>query len=517
MGVRGMVATSQPMATAVGLDMLRRGGNAMDATIAACATLGVTEPAATGIGGDCFLLYHEARSGKLHALNGSGRAPRNATLEALHRRGHETMPERGILTVTVPGAVHAWDLALRRFGTRGLEEVLEPAVDYAENGYAVTPVVAATWKQNEGLLRRDPASRAALLVQGKAPRAGERHRQPDLARSLRLIGEHGSAAFYQGEITERIVRFSKAHEGLLELDDFATHESEWVEPICGDYHGVRVFEIPPNGQGITALMTLGILENAQLEGLRHLSPEHIHTLTEAFRLALAERDRFVSDPAFGEIPVTELLSKEFARRQWSRVQPKRVLAHPVVSALPAHRDTVYLTVVDEQRNVVSLMNSLFHPFGSGMVAAGTGIILHARGCGFVLEAGHLNCIAPGKRPMHTIIPAMAYRNEQPILAFGVMGAHFQAIGQSYLLSNWLDFGMDLQEAMDAPRFMPDNGTLMVERPIPRETREALARFGHTVVEADEPLGGGQCIYVDQEAGVLHAASDGRKDGCALGY
>ncbi len=513
-----MVATSQPMATSVGLDILRCGGNAMDAAVAAAAVLGVTEPFSTGIGGDCFLLYYEAKSGRLFGLNGSGRAPQRATLEAIRRRGFTAaMPECGILTVTVPGAVNAWETALQRFGVMDLSAALQPAIDLADNGYAVTPVVAAVWKENEALLAATPNSRDALLVNGCAPQAGSLHRQPKLARSLRLIAEQGAEVFYRGEIADQIVAFSRAHDGLLESDDLASHRCEWVQPIHTDYRGFRLYEIPPNGQGITALMTLNILENVDLAGMRHLSPEHIHRVTEAFRLARAERDRFISDPDFNRIPVDGLLSKDFARRQWARIDPEQALSHPVISAFPNHRDTVYLTVVDADRNVVSFINSLFHSFGSGLVAGETGIILHARGCGFVLEADHYNGLAPGKRPMHTIMPAMVFRDHRPVLSLGVMGAHFQAMGQSYVLSNWLDFGLDLQQAVDAPRFMPEADALIVERPITGEARQALMRLGHNVVEARAPLGGAQAIHIDAENGVLQAASDGRKDGCALGY
>jgi gamma-glutamyltranspeptidase/glutathione hydrolase len=517
MSTHAMIATSQPMATAVGLDILRRGGNAMDAAVAACATLGVTEPASTGIGGDCFLLYHEARSGRLFGLNGSGRAPREATLEAFRRRGLDRVPERGILSVTVPGAVHAWAAALERFGTLSLGEALRPAIEYAGHGYAVTPVVARNWRQHEALLASHPDTRAALLVDGRAPGPGTLHRQPGLARSLRLIAEQGAEVFYRGELADRIVAFSRANRGLLSLEDFATHSSEWVEPLATDYRGVRVFELPPNGQGMTALMTLNILENAELGRLERLSAAHIHRVTEAFRLARAERDRFISDPAFNDIPVEGLLAKDFGRRQWARIDLRRALAHPLSAVFPDHRDTVYLTAVDRDRNVVSFINSLFHAFGSGLVAGDTGITLHARGCGFVLEDGHFNCIAPGKRPLHTIIPAMAYRDGRPLLSFGVMGGHFQAMGQSYLLSNWLDFGLDLQEAVDAPRFMPQGGVLTVERPIAAKVRRELECIGHEVVEAKEPLGGAQCIHIDADGAVLQAASDSRKDGCALGY
>ena len=517
MSTGAMVATSQPMATQVGLSILRQGGNAMDAAIAAGATLCVTEPQSTGIGGDCFLLYHEAGSGTLHGLNGSGRAPARATLEELQRRGHSTMPEHGILSVTVPGAIDAWQTALERFGTMSFRDLLRPAIEYAENGYAVAPVVAKVWQQNESLLSSCADTRQTFLVNGHAPRAGTRHQQPNLGNSLRQIAHHGRDAFYNGEIAAKIVRFSQANDGLLALEDFAAHESDWVEPIHTDYRGLRICEIPPNSQGITVLMMLNILEHTRLGDMEHLGADHVHTVTEAFKLAVAERNRFVSDPDFTEIPVAAMLSKDFGRDQLARIDPARALDHPVPSGLPEHRNTIHLAVVDEQRNAVSFINSLYHPWGSGMVAGDTGIMLQNRGGGFNLIEGHANCVAPGKRPMHTIIPAMVYRGDQLLMSFGVMGGEFQAMGHSYVLSNWLDFGMDVQEAVDAARFLPADGVLAVERPVAESTRIELARRGHKVVEADKPFGGGQCIYIDWENGVLQASSDPRKDGCALGY
>jgi gamma-glutamyltranspeptidase/glutathione hydrolase len=517
MGTEGMVATSQPMATQVGLSVLRNGGNAMDAAIAASATLCVTEPQSTGIGGDCFLLYHEAKSGTLHGLNGSGRTPRRATLESYRRIGYTEMPEYGIHSITVPGAVDAWHTALERFGTLSFEQALQPAIRYAEDGYAVSPVVAKVWKQNEKLLAEYPDTRHTLLIDGQAPLAGTRHRQPNLARSLRLIARGGRDAFYQGEIAERIVAFSRASNGLLEPEDFVEHRSQWVEPIHTDYRGLRVCEIPPNGQGITALMMLNILENTDLGAMRHLSAEHIFMVTEACRLAVAERDRFVADPDFSDIPLAALLSKEFGQKQYARIDPARALTHRVASGLPNHRDTIYLSVVDRERNACSFINSLYHPWGSGLVAGETGIMLQNRGGGFSLIEGHPNCIAPAKRPLHTIIPAMVYRDERPLLCFGVMGGEYQAMGHAYVLSNWVDFNMDLQEAVDAPRFLPSGDVLAVERPIPASTRAELEQRGYRVTDAEKPLGGSQCILIDWDEGVLQAASDPRKDGCALGY
>ncbi|HSD97471.1 MAG TPA: gamma-glutamyltransferase [Sulfuricaulis sp.] len=516
MSTRGMIAASQPMATQAGLAVLQAGGNAMDAAIAASAVLCVTEPQSTGIGGDCFLLYHEAKTGKLHGLNGSGRAPARATLEEFERRGLMQVPEFGILSVIVPGAVDAWQTALERFGTRSLEELLQPAIAFAADGYAVTPVVAKAWQNNAPVLVPHAESRRDFLVDGHAPAAGTVHRQPRLAQSLRRIARGGRDAFYRGAIAEEIVRFSRAHDGLLELEDFAAYRSEWVEPIFTDYRGARVYEIPPNGQGITALMTLNILEQANLRDMAHLSADHLHLVIEAFKLAVAERDEYVADPAFNQLPVKEMLSKEFAARQYARIDPQRVARYPIAPAARAHRDTVYLSVVDHDRNAVSFINSLYYPFGSGMVAGDSGIMLQNRGAGFVLEPGHFNCIAPRKRPLHTIIPAMVYRGDD-ILSFGVMGGDYQPMGHVTVLTNWLDFGLDLQEAIDAPRFQPGSGVVALERPIPQEVLKALQQRGHVVSRTELSLGGAQAIYVDARNGVLSAGSDPRKDGCALGY
>jgi gamma-glutamyltranspeptidase/glutathione hydrolase len=393
---------------------------------------------------------------------------------------------------------------------------LQPAIAFAADGYAVTPVVAKAWQNNAPVLVPHPESRRDFLVNGRAPAAGTVHRQPRLAQSLRQIARGGRDAFYRGAIAEEIVRFSRAHDGLLELEDFAAYRSEWVEPIGTDYRGVRVYEIPPNGQGITALMTLNILEHADLRGMTHMSADHLHMVIEAFKLAVAERDEYVADPAFNRLPVEEILSKEFATRQYARIDPMRAARYPIAPAARAHRDTVYLSVVDRDRNAVSFINSLYYPFGSGMVAGDTGIMLQNRGAGFVLEPSHFNCIAPRKRPLHTIIPAMAYRGDD-LLSFGVMGGEYQPMGHVTVLTNWLDFDLDLQEAIDAPRFQPGGGVVALERPIPQEVLKALQQRGHVVGRTELSLGGAQAIYVDARNGVLSAGSDPRKDGCALGY
>ena len=517
MSTNAMAATSQPMATQVALQVLRDGGNALDAAIAASATLSVVESYSSGIGGDCFILYHEAATGKLHALNGSGRSPEAATLDVMRARGLETMPDRGILSVTVPGAIDAWQTANRSLGKLDFASLLLPAIKYAENGYAVSPVIARNWKTHETLLRQTPEASAAYLVDGKAPAAGTIHRQPDLARSLRLIAEQGRDVFYQGEIAEEIVRFSQSHDGLFSLEDFAEHSSEWVDPISSDYRGYRICEIPPNGQGITTLMALNILAQTNVADYEHLSAQHIHLLSEAFTLAMAERDRFICDSAFNPLPVDKMLSTEFANEQFARIRFDAVLPLPVASALPNHRDTVYLTVVDKDRNACSFINSVFHSWGSGLVAGNTGINLQNRGSGFVLEDGHFNQLEPRKRPMHTIIPAMVYQDDNPVLSFGVMGGQYQAMGQTYFLSNWIDYGMDVQESLDAARFFLYNGELSVEAGIPLETRLGLQKLGHRVVDATAPHGGGQAIFIDWQNGVLQGGSDPRKDGMAAGY
>ena len=517
MSTEAMAATSQPMATTAALEVLRAGGNAMDAAIAASAVLGVVETYSSGIGGDCFILYHEAASGKLHALNGSGGAPAAATPEAIRARGFDSIPEQGILSVTVPGAVDAWCQANTKFGKLDFARLLQPAIHYAEQGYAVTPIIQRNWKETEALLAQTPEASAAYLVDGKAPGVGTVHRQPDLAGTLRIIAERGRDGFYQGEVAEEIVRYSDSLNGLFTLDDLANYEAEWVQPITSNYRGYDVFEIPPNGQGITTLMALNILAQTEVSKLPHLGADYIHLLSEAFTLSMAERDRFVSDMAFNPLPVEQMLSNDFAQAQYARIDMNRALSQPVVSALPNHRDTVYLTVVDKDRNVCSFINSVFYSWGSGLVAGSTGVNLQNRGSGFSLEDGHFNQIAPGKRPMHTIIPAMVYRQGNPVLGFGVMAGQYQAMGQTSVLSNWVDYGMDIQEAIDAARFFLYDGILEVEDGISADARAGLAAKGHNVVSAGSSWGGAQGIAIDWENGVLHGGSDPRKDGHAAGY
>jgi gamma-glutamyltranspeptidase/glutathione hydrolase len=517
MSTEAMAATSQPLATETALQVLRDGGNALDAAIAASAVLAVVETYSTGIGGDCFILYHENASGKLHALNGSGRSPAAASAETIRARGFDSMPEYNILAATVPGSIDAWYQASRKFGNLDFSALLQPAIHYAEQGYVVSPVIAHNWQKTEQLLAQTPEASAAYLVDGKAPAAGDVHRQPDLARSLRRIASEGRDGFYLGAIADAIVRYSDSQNGLMTLDDLANHKSEWVEPISSNYRGYEVFEIPPNGQGITTLMALNILAQTEISQLPHLGADHVHLLSEAFTLAMAERDRFVADSGFKPLPVAEMLSDEFAQSQFGRIDMNQALGQPVKSAMPNHRDTVYISIVDKDRNACSFINSVFHSWGCGLVAGSTGINLNNRGSGFVLEEGHFNQLEPGKRPMNTIIPAMVYRDGKPVLCFGVMGGQYQAMGQTYVLSNWIDYGMDIQQALDAARFMLYDGVLDVETGVPAATRDGLALKGHQVTDDNGPHGGGQAIVIDWEQAVLQGGSDPRKDGCAMGY
>lgn len=516
MAAQGMVASSHPLSSQAGLDVLKQGGNALDAAIAACAVQCVSEPFATGIGGDCFLLYHQASSGQLFGLNGSGRAPQGATTQAYRQRQFDQVPERGIFSVTVPGAIDAWHTALERFGSKGLDELLQPAIQYAQQGYAISPVVAQVWQQNQAQLAAHNPTDNALLVNGAAPKVGSLHYQAQLAQSLSTIASKGKSAFYNGELAEEIVRFSKSLGGLLELDDFAAHQSEWVDPISTNYRGIEVFELPPNSQGLSALLMLNILQQHNFSDAP-LSPAHVHQLSEAYKLAITERDTFITDPQFSQIPIAQLLSADYAQQLQTRINPHKALSYPLQSMLRQHRDTVYISVVDRDRNAASLINSLYYPFGSMLVAGNTGILLQNRAASFSLDEQHANCIAPKKRPMHTIIPAMAYRNGQLILCFGVMGGSYQAMGHAYVLSNWLDYGLDIQQAIDAPRFLPEHGKLLVEQAIPATTRRALEKMGHEVIESQAVLGGGQAIFIDTQTGVLHGGSDPRKDGCAIAY
>jgi gamma-glutamyltranspeptidase/glutathione hydrolase len=511
----GMAATSHPLATLTALDVLRAGGNAVDAAIAAVAVQCVVEPAMTGIGGDCFVLLAPAGGGVI-ALNGSGRAPAAATAERLVELGVDEL-EGTVHALTVPGAIDAWARLLERYGTRELGELLQPAIRCAETGFVVTPRVAYDWARDGERLLQSSGGRVAYLPDDRAPVAGQKLRLPALASTLRRIAEGGREAFYCGELAERMVAYLQSEGGLHTTDDFAAAAGEFVTPIKTSYRGLEVYECPPNGQGVIALLMLNLLEGFELSSLDPNGAERLHLEAEATRLAFRDRNACLADPAAVDVPLARLLDKGYAAELRALVDPERALADLPPPLLPEHRDTVYLTVVDRDRNVVSFINSVFDSFGSGLVCPETGVLFHNRGKSFSLDPGHPNVIAPGKRPMHTIIPALACEKGLPTIAFGVMGGHYQPVGHVHVLTNLVDFGLDPQAAIDAPRAFAQDGELRLERGISRAAAEALARRGHKVVPAGKPLGGGQMIVVDHARGVLIGGSDPRKDGLALGY
>jgi gamma-glutamyltranspeptidase / glutathione hydrolase len=512
-GVNGMAATSAPPASLAAIDVLRAGGNAVDAAVTASAVLCVVEPAMTGIGGDCFVLVGTP-SGKVHGLNGSGRSSLKADADWLKSSGLTGIGERGIHSVTVPGAIDAWDKLLKAHGTASLGDCLGPAIRMAEAGVPVTPRVAFDWLANTPLLAADEGGRLHYLKNGRAPLMGETMAYPALAKTLRIIASEGRDAFYTGEIGEDIAGHLASRGSLLTRDDFARTEATWVEPISTSFAGHEILEIPPNGQGLTALIALNILGHFGLKSLDPGSPERMHLEIEAMKLAWVLRDRHIGDPDFAEVPVDELLSVKTAARLAGLIDMKRAL--DVKTALP-QSDTVYLSVVDRDRLAVSFINSTYYGFGSGIVTPKTGIALQNRGACFVTTPGHPNCIGPGKRPLHTIIPAMVRKDGQIDMSYGVMGGGYQPMGHVSVAVNRYIHGMDPQEAIDWPRCFPDEGEVQIEAGVKASAREALARKGHRLTPAPKPLGGGQAIVIDRANGVLIGGSDPRKDGMALGY
>jgi gamma-glutamyltranspeptidase/glutathione hydrolase len=515
----GMAATSMPQATLAAVEVLRGGGNAMDAALAAAAVLAVVEPQATGIGGDVFCLYAPAGEGRVYALNGSGRAPAAASAERLRARGLTQIDPDTADAVTIPGAVSAWEALAQRFGTRDLDELLRPAIAYADQGYLVYDRVAWDWAAGEARLRLSGA--AGLLDHGKAPRAGDRMTNPALARTLRAIATAGAGAFYRGPVASSLVKTLHARGGVHTEADFEAGASAaiFVDPIHLPWKGYDVWECPPNGSGIIALMILGILDgydtaDGPLGTLRY------HRHIEAARLAYRDRNAFLADPWMAEVPFDRLLSREYLFAMRALIDDDRALAElpaPGEMHLPEHKDTVYISVVDEAGNACSFINSIFDSFGSAIFDEETGVLLHNRGASFVLDPHHPNVLAGGKRPMHTIIPGMLMRNGEAVMPFGVMGGHFQPMGQTLFLTNVLEYGFDVQAAIDHPRLMPLLGDVQVERGIPPETRAGLTGRGHRLTDIDIPLGGGQAIWIDGERGILIGGSDPRKDGLALGY
>jgi gamma-glutamyltranspeptidase/glutathione hydrolase len=523
MSRHGMVVTSQPLAAEVGVEILRQGGNAVDAAIATAAMLNVLEPMSTGIGGDAFALIFESKTGKVRGLNASGRSASTATLSEYEVRLKDTavreIPSNSLLAVTVPGTVDGWATALAECGRMSLAQVLAPAIRTAEEGFPVAPQTALTWKEWEHALRPHSDSVRTWLgsVQG-APRPAEIFRCPQLANSLRLIAEGGRDAFYDGPLGKAIVDFSNVNGGLLTKADFQNHKSTWVEPISINYRDYELLEIPPNGQGIAALEALSILAQDDLTAMGHNTPDTIHLQLEAMKCALVDAKQHVTDPVSMKTRVEDLLSIESVNRQRRRISLDRAIASRKAESA-SQGDTVYLCVADSEGNVVSFINSLFFPWGTGITVGDTGIVLQNRGSGFSLDAAHPNVIAPHKRTRHTIIPAMLLHQGKPLISFGFVGGDVQPQGQVQFLCNVIDFGMNLQDALDAPRWRYEGmgASIALESDVPEEVRHDLSERGHEIGASVGFFGGGQALLIHPEFQTFQAGSDSRRDGCAIGY
>jgi gamma-glutamyltranspeptidase/glutathione hydrolase len=527
----GMVATSQPLAAQVGLEVLKSGGNAVDAAIAVNAMLGLVEPMSCGIGGDLFAIVYEAKTGQVHGLNASGRSPYRATRELFAERGLDEVPQVGPLSWSVPGCVDGWDQLQRRFGTRPLGELLQPTIHYAEEGFPVTEVIARYWSGGAARLRASPEAARTYLVEGKPPRAGDVFKNAGLARSLRRIAKGGRDAFYKGPIARDIVAFSEEKGGLFSSRDFAEHTSTWAQPVHTAYRGHDIWELPPNGQGIAVLQMLNILEDYDLKRMGPRSADYWHLLVEAKKLAYADRARYYADMDFAKVPVEELISKQYAAQRRKLIDlAQAAKRYEASDAKLGKADTVYLCVVDKDRNCVSLIQSNYFGFGSGLVPSDLGFALQNRGTLFALSADHANRLEPHKRPFHTIIPALVTRGGKPWLVFGVMGGDMQPQGHVQVLINMIDFGMNVQEAGEAPRIehlgsatptgragSRTGGTVAAEEGIPAEVLATLSARGHQVRTVKTNGGGYQAILIDPKTNMLHGGSEARKDGCAVGY
>jgi gamma-glutamyltranspeptidase/glutathione hydrolase len=531
MAPHGMVATSHPLAAQVGLDILKKGGNAVDAAIATNAAMGLMEPMSCGIGGDLYAIVWDAKTQKLYGLNASGRSPYRATREWFAEKGLDEIPATGPLSWSVPGCVDGWEELRRRFGTMALDQLLEPSIRYAEEGFPVCEVIAGYWRRAEAILRLSPDAARTYLPSGRAPGAGEVFKNPNLGRSYRDIAQFGRDGFYKGRIAQAIVSFSDQSGGLLTQKDFTDHTSTWVEPVSTNYRGYEVWELPPPGQGIAVLQMLNVLSAFDLKAMGPESADYWHLFVEAKKLAYADRARVYADPAFANVPVAELISMPYAEQRRKLIDPKKARAN-VEPGDPklGKSDTIYLCVVDKERNCVSLIQSNYFGFGSGLVPGDLGFALQNRGTLFALDPDHPNRLEPHKRPFHTIIPAMVTKANKPWFVFGVMGGDMQPQGQVQVLCNLIDFGMNVQEAGEAPRvehlgsatptgrrMAAGGGTVVAERGIPEAVVEELTRRGHHIAWTKTNGGGYQGILIDPKTGVLHGGSEARKDGCAVGY
>src|SRR5258707_2057086 len=511
-----MVATSHPEAALVAVDVMRAGGTAADAAVAACALLGVIEPQSTGIGGDCFALIQPKGEGKIVAYNGSGRGPMAANAEWYLERKIQSVALASAHAVSIPGAIDAWDTILRDHGKMGLDTLVQPAIKAAEEGYIVAPRIVFDWKNGFEKLKNGTNTARYLLPHGKPAVAGDVIHQPDLGKPLRTIAKNGRDAFYTGEIAADMVDTLRGIGGLHTLEDFAAHSTETTSPIGTIYKGHDVWQCPPNGPGITMLVMLNILSRFDLTKFPAMSVERFHLEAEAARIAYMMREQHIGDPAHVNVDVARILTEEFAEEYGSKIRMDRMLDLPNVSP-PMNPSTVYVTVVDKDRNVCSFINSIAHAFGSAIVSNKTGILLQNRGGGFRVQPGHPNCIAPGKRPLHTIIPSLVTKASRTLMPFGVMGGQYQPVGQVHVLTNMLDYGCDVQEAIDMPRGLHYEGVYQLEDGVPADIVEGLRKLGHQTTRVVPPLGGGQAIWIDWEKGTLTGGSDPRKDGCALGY
>ena len=528
MAPHGMAATSQPLATQVALDILKGGGNAVDAAIAANAMLGLVEPTGCGIGGDLFAIVWDADTRALHGLNASGRSPKSLTLEYFKEHGYDKIPARGPLPVSVPGCVDGWFELHDRFGKMPMRKILQPAIQYAENGFPVTEVIAYYMQQNAPYLEPFPGFKETYMLAGRMPRKGEVFKNPGLANTYRKIARGGRDVFYKGDIARDIAAYIQEEDGFLSYEDMVSHASQWVEPVSTNYRGYDVWELPPNGQGIAALQILNMLEAYDIAGMGFGSADYIHTFVEAKKLAFEDRAKYYADPAFNEIPVNRLISKDYASERRKLIDGDRA-ANRYDSGKLESGDTIYLTVADEDGNMVSLIQSNYRGMGSGMTPGELGFVLQDRGELFTLEQGHFNVYAPGKRPFHTIIPAFVTKGGEPFMSFGVMGGAMQPQGHVQVLVNIIDFGMNLQEAGDAPRIrhsgssqptgevMATGGVVNIESGFSDDVIEELKNRGHSVHIGAGGYGGYQAILWDGHNKIYYGASESRKDGHAAGY
>jgi gamma-glutamyltranspeptidase/glutathione hydrolase len=524
----GMAATSQPLATQVALDILKKGGNAIDAAIAANAVLGVVEPTGCGVGGDLFAIIWSAEKQKLYGLNASGRSPRSLKLDYLKNQGYEFIPSTGPLPVSVPGCVDGWFEMHDMFGRLPMRDILQPAINYARDGFPVTEVIAYYLDRGTQALKDFPNIKETYMPGGKAPAKGEIFKNPRLANTLDKIAKGGRNEFYRGSIAKAIDAFMKSHGGFLSYDDLSRHSSEWVEPVSSSYRGYDIWELPPNGQGIATLQILNILEGFDLEQMGFGSAEYIHLFTEAKKLAFEDRAKYYSDPRYSTVPVTQLISKKYAAERRKLINPEKASKIFDPGKIEAG-NTIYLTVADKYGNMVSLIQSNYRGMGSGMCPTGLGFVLQDRGEMFSLDKGHANVYAPGKRPFHTIIPGFITKNGKPWISFGVMGGDMQPQGHAQIIINLIDFKMNLQEAGDAPRIyhtgsseptgevMTTGGILYLENGFRWEVIQKLLSMGHRIEWNLGGYGGYQAIMWDEKNKVWYGASESRKDGQAAGY